>query len=187
MCIRDRYKVRSVDAKTGAERWNVTYGEVHPLTNPGPRGAATLVARRRDRRLVDPDRDSEGSGLFPTLRFESGNAVTMTSSPGPGQTTRWSRTFPSTPLSAFEGFGAGVISRRGDGGGAEVFVGAHAGGLYALPGPSLASNGQGGEASPDERTHESDQNRGLVTLLRSGFGETRTPICLLYTSPSPRD
>ena len=175
---RTEYKVRSVDAKTGAERWNVTYGEVHPLTNPGPRGAATLVARRRDRRLVDPDRDSEGSGLFPTLRFESGNAVTMTSSPGPGQTTRWSRTFPSTPLSAFEGFGAGVISRRGDGGGAEVFVGAHAGGLYALPGPSLASNGQGGEASPDERTRENDRNRGLVTLLRSGFGETRTPIAV---------
>ena len=63
--------------------------------------------------------------------------------------------------------------RRGGG-----FRRRHAGGLYALPGPSLASNGQGGEASPDERTHESDQNRGLVTLLRSGFGETRTPIAV---------
>ena len=95
---RTEYKVRSVDAKTGAERWNVTYGEVHPLTNPGPRGAATLVARRRDRRLVDPDRDSEGSGLFPTLRFESGNAVTMISSPGHPE--RGNAMVPDVPVDA---------------------------------------------------------------------------------------
>jgi serine/threonine-protein kinase/endoribonuclease IRE1 len=72
---RTEYKVRSVDAKTGAERWNVTYGEVHPLTAPAAGGAATLVARRAASSL-DPA-SSAFDDVLPTLRFGSGNALTM--------------------------------------------------------------------------------------------------------------
>ena len=50
---RTEYVVRSVDSSTGRERWNVTYGEVTPLTSTrvgrGGRGArrAALPAPRR--------------------------------------------------------------------------------------------------------------------------------------------
>ena len=31
------------------------------------------------------------------------------------------------------------------------------------------------------------ENLGLGAALRTGFEHTRSPVCLLYTSPSPRD
>ena len=198
---RTEYKVRSVDATTGAERWNVTYSEVHPLTAPGPRGAATLVARASglDRSTTS---DLNPKPSLPALRFERGNALTMRGSrddssgreqPDDGvagsktrrdatktRTDGWSRTFPSTPLSAFESFGARGSARRGDSGGPEVFVGAHAGGLYALPGPSLESRADGNANAPKNAPSSSARDdEGLITLLRrDGFGETETPVAL---------
>jgi serine/threonine-protein kinase/endoribonuclease IRE1 len=175
---RTEYKVRSVDAKTGAERWNVTYGEVHPLTAPAAGGAATLVARRAASSL-DPA-SSAFDDVLPTLRFGSGNALTMmrdVDAKSSEQTEpRWSRTFPSVPLSAFEGSGAGGSARRGDGGGRveKIFVGAHAGGLYALPGPTRDADSNAPprlDVDRDEGDKSVDRDRdGLVSLLLRGSG-----------------
>lgn len=189
---RTEYKVRSVDAKTGAERWNVTYGEVHPLTAPAAGGAATLVAHRAASSLDVVDSAFDEGNVLPTLRFGSGNALTMMRDNK--KDAKWSRTFPSVPLSAFEGSGAGGSARRGDGGGRvdekKIFVGAHAGGLYALPGPTRDADSN----APNTRLELDFENRdftkdGLVSLLLrgSGFdGVETTEATLLPMAVSPR-
>ncbi len=130
---RTEYVVRSVDSSTGRERWNVTYGEVTPLTSTegGGRGGGGPLFLRRG----DGDGGSDGSdGSPPRLEWGPGNAVRASYDGGAGRDA-WIAHMPSTPVAAYDGRTGGVVKGGSpfEGGGGDILVGAHGGGLFALP------------------------------------------------------
>ena len=181
---RTEYTVRSVDSATGHERWNVTYGELHPLSRP-ERGMPGVGVGRRGIGGV-----GGGDGMLFLRPGRAGiPALTASSSPGagraegddaadgedeasarsrgfrrerlmigPGNTVRavggdgfqrWTAQLPSVPLGAFDhrtgevfagvGFETDLIGgdlemgNEGEHTRETILVGAHAGGIYALP------------------------------------------------------
>ena len=134
---RTEYVVRSVDSSTGRERWNVTYGEVTPLTSTewgkggGGRGGPLFLRRGDD----DDDDDDDGSRV-PTLEWGPGNSVS--SGGGAGHEHAWTAHMPSTPVAVYDGRTGRAITPGGDGAviPGDILVGAHGGGLFALPSTS---------------------------------------------------
>ena len=145
---RTEYAVRSVDASTGRERWNVTYAELRPIANPAAfeRAVATgggLGAlggywpfAEGGPRAVKPAGTAPAGSSF---ALGPGNEVrSLGGTDASSSDRRWSARTSSVPLGAFDRTGArywaaaGASSTTADDDD-EIFVGAHAGGLYALP------------------------------------------------------
>lgn len=142
---RTEYVVRSVDSSTGRERWNVTYGEVTPLTSTaqggGGRGGrgGPLFLRRGDT-AGDGDGDAGDGSNVPRLEWGPGNSIACAG--GAGHAHAWTAHMPSTPVAVHDGRtgraikgGSPGVGGGGDGGagGGDILVGAHGGGLFALP------------------------------------------------------
>ena len=146
---RTEYAVRSVDASTGRERWNVTYAELRPIANPAAfeRAVATgggLGALGGYWPFAEGGpRAAKPAGTAPagsSFALGPGNEVRSLGG-GTGASSsdrRWSARTSSVPLGAFDRTGARYWAAAGasstaDDDDDEIFVGAHAGGLYALP------------------------------------------------------
>ena len=167
---RTEYAVRSVDAATGLERWNVSYGELHPLTRaPGTgtgTGTGTLFLPGSGVGVGDGNGD-DGDGDF---ELGPGNAIRS-------RDGGWSARLPSVPLGAFDrrtgravgAFGRGVrgttdiLDPSVD---QEIVVGAHAGGLYALPKGSVGFEDGGGSGAG---SGSGTGSGGLVSRASSTF------------------
>ena len=162
---RTEYKVRSVDSRTALERWNVSYGEVLPLTKMGSGGGLFSSSTRAGRGVTSVADDAQtADGTLLEVEFTvDGNTVRSLNSK-----SQWSKSFQSIPLSAFDRAGVSKVLKRGQKaigepnsiGDDEIFVGAHQGGLYALP----------GDESGSQRSTSGSKSDGLVSFLR--YGET---------------
>jgi len=184
---RTEYKVRSVDSRTGLERWNVTYGEVTPLTKTG--GLFSAHARPS----FDPTDLSQND---PTNDFD----VELITDRSRGTSVRsldgkWQKQFASVPIRAFDRKGKpkrkAVLGKRRDKHGAEdtIFVGAHAGGLYALPGRDDGGGSHGSGNTPDGNTTNTDTNinDGLVSFLKGGAADTAGTLVVVSRSVTEHD
>ena len=163
---RTEYAVRSVDAATGLERWNVSYGELHPLTRAPGTGTGTGTGTL----FLPGSGDGDGDGDDGDGDFELGPGNAIRSRDG-----GWSARLPSVPLGAFDrrtGRAVGAFGRGVRGANdvldpsvdQEIVVGAHAGGLYALPKGSVGFE-DGGVSSAGS----SSSSGGLVSRASSTF------------------
>ena len=125
---RTEYVVRSVDAETGEERWNVTHGELRSLTRDSDTGALRIGTERAS----DVGSLSIGPGnVVRSVDEETGEI-------------KWSKRMASLPLGVSDASGrvivenAAQIRAESDD---KIIVGAHERGLFALP--YTASAGEG--------------------------------------------
>ena len=182
---RTEYVVRSVDSSTGQERWNVTYGEVTPLTSTeggGGGGGGPLFLRRGDGDAAGTaggDADAGSDGSPPRLEWGPGNAVRASydgasSSGGGAGRDAWIAHMPSTPVAAYDGRTGRVVKGgspfEGGTAGGDILVGAHGGGLFALP------STDGGSARGLSLQPPGDSSLGTVGAL--------VPVAV---SPTPSD
>ena len=132
---RTEYTVRSLDAVTGAERWNVTFAELAPLGAaevPGrppvlplaPGGARLVLGADQTLRSVGPDGRERWS-----LQLASA-AVSMYATEDGGRLRLVPLSEPSAPAQEAPDW-------------ERIAVGAHAFGLYALPAAHLAATDSG--------------------------------------------
>jgi len=127
------YTVRSVEAVTGAERWNVSFSELRLLSPPSSASepaALRSLAPVFDHVQLPPNWEKAlASPPVSLFRTTAGGAV--------------------APLALSPPSPAAVTARRPGmteaAGGEHILVGAHASGLFALPPPSGPSPGLGGE------------------------------------------
>ena len=184
---RTEYKVRSVDSRTGLERWNVTYGKVTPLTKTG--GLFSAHARPSfdptDLSQNDPTNDFDVE--FITDRSRSTSVRSLDG--------KWQKQFASVPIRAFDRKGKpkrkAVLGKRRDKHGAEdtIFVGAHAGGLYALPDRDDGGGSHGSGNTPDGNTTNTGTNinDGLVSFLKGGAADTAGTLVVVSRSVTEHD
>ena len=125
---RTEYVVRSVDAETGEERWNVTHGELRSLSRDSDTGALR----------IGTDRASDAGSLV----IGPGNVVRSVDEET-GE-IKWSKRMASLPLGVSDASGrvivenAAQIPAESDD---KIIVGTHERGLFALP--YTASAGEG--------------------------------------------
>lgn len=133
---RTEYVVRSVDAASGAERWNVTHGELRSLTRDSSTGTLKIGTDRAP---------SSGS-------FAIGPGNTVRSVDARTGKTKWTHTLTSLPLGVSDASGHVVVDNMAQIHGEsddKIIIGAHEGGLFALPYTASAAAGlpDGGDAS----------------------------------------
>jgi len=115
--------VRSVDAKSGEERWNVTHGELRVMTRDAESGVLSIAnAHARVK--------SAGGSTF---AIGPGNAVRALDAKT-GE-LKWSAKMSSIPLGVSDARGNVIVENvaQVQSDGDRIIVGAHAGGLFALP------------------------------------------------------
>lgn len=120
---RTEYVVRSVDAKSGEERWNVTHGELRTMTRDDDSGRLQIGAERAR---------AESTG---GASFAIGPGNTLRATDAKTGKVKWSAKLSSLPLGVSDAKGnvviehAAQVQHDGD----RIIIGAHAGGLFALP------------------------------------------------------
>ena len=133
---RTEYVVRSVDASTGEERWNVTHGELRSLARDEETGTLQIGQDRA--------RDAGSYAVGPGNVVQSVDEKT-------GK-VRWSKRLSSLPLGVSDARGKVIVENaaqiQGESDG-KIIIGAHEGGLFALPYTANAGDGlrDGGDSS----------------------------------------
>jgi len=116
---RTEYVVRSVDASTGDERWNVTHGELRSLTRDSETGSLQIGTER--------SKKAKSYAIGPGNVLRSVDEKT-------GK-TKWSTKLTSLPIGVSDASGNVVVENAAqiEGQGDKIIIGAHEGGLFALP------------------------------------------------------
>lgn len=116
---RTEYVVRSVDASTGEERWNVTHGELRSLTRDAGTGSLQIGTER--------SKTAKSYAIGPGNVLRSVDEKT-------GK-TKWSTKLSSLPIGVSDASGNVVVENAAqiEGQGDKIIIGAHEGGLFALP------------------------------------------------------
>jgi serine/threonine-protein kinase/endoribonuclease IRE1 len=139
---RTEYVVRSVDARTGEERWNVTHGELRSLVRDEETGALQIGQDRA--------RDAGSFAVGPGNVVQSVDEKT-------GK-VRWSKRLSSLPLGVSDARGHVIVENAAQIQGEsddKIIIGAHEGGLFALPYTANAG---------DRLRDGGDSSNALVTI-----------------------